>query len=282
MATTACPPEADWTCAYTEEEILAMRANPTTAAQMDRSEALAWSTLASLTAYQLAPCPTLVRPCAARCRAGGGYLVAPVTNSSSGFAGVLPGFPGRTPHVGLNGQWVNSCLCSSGDCSCTQLCEAVLPGPVGGIVEVWLHGVQIPVASYRVDNGNRLVSLDPELCWPACQDMSAGPHDADAFSVLYYQGFAPDTMSTWAAGLLAIEFYKACQGKNCRLPSGVSRVTRQGVSYEITAGSFPGGFTGIHEVDAVIRQYNPHALTQAPVVSSPDVHRTRATTWGAW
>lgn len=267
---------ADWSCALTDDELDAL--DPDLRA---RVEGMAWATLQSLTAYQIAPCPVLIRPCATGCQPPGGYLIAPVRMSGS-FAGVLPGFPGRTPHVSTGGVWVNSCLCENGDCSCTQLCEAILPGPVGGIVEVWLDGVLLPADSYRVDNGNRLVSLDPDVCWPACQDMMADHDEEGAFSVLYYQGFAPDAMVAYAAGVLANEFLKACEGKKCRLPAGVSRVTRQGVTYEITAGSFPGGFTGIQEVDTVIRLFNPLGLTQAPVVSSPDIRRPRATTWGRW
>jgi len=266
-------------------------------------------------------------------------------------------------------------MCPTGDCSCSRLCEAILPGPVGGIVEVLLDGVALPPTAYRVDNGNRLVRTDGD-CWPACQDMAAPPTfqyepltftgpagtftitrvgqivtitattsttgvidtlgttpwpprgltEADGsrstlvaqpdggvrlwnaaapvvetlsmiyetaaaatapdptgtFAVRYYQGFAPDAMISYAAGVLANEFLKACEGKKCRLPAGVSRVTRQGVTYEITAGSFPGGFTGIQEVDTVIRLFNPGGLTQAPVVSSPDIRRPRTPTWGQW
>jgi hypothetical protein len=44
---------------------------------------------------------------------------------------------------------------------------------------------------------------------------------------------------------------------------------------------FPGGTTGIREVDAVISFYNPYALRSPSVIYSPDRHaRARETTWG--
>lgn len=118
---------------------------------------------------------------------------------------------------------------------------------------------------------------------------AAGPTDVEPnsattgpFEVTYYRGAAPNEMTKFAAGLLAYEFYKACSGGKCRLPAGVTQVTRQGVTMEIQTGMFPGGFTGIREVDAVIRIYNPHGLKRAPRVLSPDGPGTpRRVTWSA-
>jgi hypothetical protein len=50
----------------------------------------------------------------------------------------------------------------------------------------------------------------------------------------------------------------------------VTSVVRQGVSYEIAAGSFPGGATGIREVDTWIARYNPSHLLMQPAVWTPD------------
>lgn len=171
---TMCVPDTtDWACAYTDEELAGMRDNPATAARMARAEALAWNTLAALTAWRIGVCPETVRPCSARCAPAGTWMAAPV---NSGQTGALPLHTiGRsfTPHI-TGGQWVNSCGCSSADsCSCSAVDEVILPGPVGGIREVKIDGAVIDPTWYRVDNGNRLVSQHPGLVWPLCQDMSA-------------------------------------------------------------------------------------------------------------
>jgi hypothetical protein len=102
----------------------------------------------------------------------------------------------------------------------------------------------------------------------------------DTFTVTYYPGVAPNEMTRYAAGVLANEFYLACSGKECRLPEGVTSVTRAGVTMEVATGMFADGMTGIAEVDAVIRVYNPYALKSRPMVMSPDrKRRGRITTW---
>jgi hypothetical protein len=137
--------------------------------------------------------------------------------------------------------------------------------------------VPLAAADYRVDNGNRLVRTDGET-WPLCQDMNDGPDAVGSFTVSYYTGVAPNDLLRYAAGVLATEFYKACSGGKCRLPSGVTSVTRSGISMEVPSGLFPGGATGIHEVDAVIRIYNPYSLKSPARVMSPDVTRGRIQT----
>jgi hypothetical protein len=265
VANTACTPAADWSCAYTDAEFAALDA-----AIVERSEALAWSTLVSLTGYQIAACPIEVRPCTEKC-VSGTWIEAPHAAGSGG------GY--FRPGVNSQGYWVNSCGCGGQyGCSCVALSEVVLPGPVGGIVEVLLDGGVVDPADYRVDNGNRLVA-QWGMTWPACQDMRLPASEPDTFSVRYYQGFAPDILTQYAAGVLAVEFYKACTGGKCRLPAGVTSITRQGVSMEIQNGLFTDGFTGIREVDAIIQIYNPNGLKMPSTVSSPDVAQTRTPTW---
>lgn len=280
MSVTMCfPPGADWSCAYDADTLAQMRANPEVEATMERAEAMAWMTLAALTAYQVGVCPITVRPCLAGCGGGGTWMTAPVL-SQGHYAGVWPGaYQALAPHVSASGAWVNSCGCKSTDCSCSALCEAILPGPVGSIVEVWVNGAVLDRTAYRVDNGDRLVRTDGD-CWPSCQDMSQDAHGTDAFSVRYYRGAGPNPMTLWAAGVLANEFFQACSGKDCRLPAGVTSVSRQGISFEVQTGLFTNGYTGIPEVDAVIGLYNPGGLRQAPVIASPDSRRSRMTTWG--
>jgi hypothetical protein len=98
--------------------------------------------------------------------------------------------------------------------------------------------------------------------------------------VSYYRGTGPNSLLDYAAGVLGWEFYQACLGNDCRLPAGVTSVSRQGISFQIQTGLFQNGMTGIREVDAVIGLYNPNGLKAPPVISSPDVRTGRIVTYG--
>jgi hypothetical protein len=263
MVDVCYPSGTDWSCAYTPEEIAAL--DP---AVMERSEALAWSTLSALTGYRVSTCPVTIRPCAKSCRALSTWQVAPVYGGGSGLQPFISG-----------GAWFNACGCTT-DCSCTSLSEVIMPGEVGSVLSVWLDGVELAADDYRIDNGTRLVRTDGEA-WPACQNMAAPTTDSGTFAVEYYPGVAPNDLLRYAAGVLAAEFYLACSGKECRLPNGVTNVTRAGMSMQVQSGLFTDNSTGITEVDAIIRIYNPSALKSRPRVMSPDRTRVRITTWSA-
>jgi hypothetical protein len=254
------PPDTDWGCA--DETFLADLPADVKA----RSEALAWSTLQALTAYQLSICPILVRPCRSGCIPGT-WVIAPVEGGG-------PFFPG----INNQGYWVNSCGCGGDNCGCGPLSEIILPGPIGGIFSIEIDGVEVDQGAYRVDNFNRLVAMG-DLVWPICQDMSEPSDGTDSFSIVYYRGAMPDQLTKYAAGVLAYEFAKACTGGKCRLPAGVTSITRQGVTMDIPSGMWNNGITGIREVDAIVYLYNPNALKGPPVIGSPDIRRARQQTW---
>lgn len=241
-----------------------------------RAEAMATQVLRSLTSFQVGGCPITVRPCAKGC-GGGSFMASPVTAGNAGALGVRVG--PWWASIDVDGQWVNNgCTCTT-DCSCSAVSEVLLPAPVGQIVDVFVDEVILAHDSYRVDNGNRLVRLDGEV-WPRCQDMSA-PHDGPgAFAVTYYNNWLPDGLASWVAGILAVEFAKSCTGAKCRLPSGVQTIARMGVSMEIPTGMFEGGLTGIREVDAWVRVWNPYQLKSVSTVWSPDLRPARRTTVG--
>lgn len=276
------PPNTDWACAFTAEQLEQMRADPETLRVMERSEAYAWYTLAALTAYQIGVCPTTVRPCAAGCTGGGTWMDAVVTSGSTSALPTMTIGRSFTPHV-LDGQWVNSCGCSSSDaCSCTAVSEVILPGPVGDITEVRVDGVVLAPTAYRVDNGNRLVRQDGGS-WPVCQDMSKPADDPGAFTVTYYRGAAPNEITRFAAGALAVEFYNACTNKKCRLPRGTVSVVRNGATIELQPNLIDSIASWI-EVAPVIQMFNPNRLKSAPRVLSPDRRpgAVRRQTWGAY
>jgi hypothetical protein len=246
-----CHPDTiDWGCALTQQEIDSM--DPDVKA---RSEALAWSTLVRLTGYRLALCPVTIRPCAARCLPGI-WMDASVAGQYS-------------PYV-HQGNWYNACGCShSAACSCTVVNEVVLRGEVSGPIVVTIDGVVLDPSAYRLDNGNRLVRQDGES-WPLCQDMNLPAGDPGTFTVSYYPGVGPDDNLSYAAGILAVEWYKACTGQHCRLPEGTTNVARLGITMTIPTGAFEGGMSGIREVDAITGIYNPHRLITPSVILSPN------------
>ena len=224
-----------------------------------RSEQLAWATIDTLTAGRVGRCPVLMRPC-----------LQPPCDWCSG--------PWMTPMI-VNGRWVNN-ACGMPECSCARLCEIVTPGPVAELLSVSFGGEPVDLDQFRVDNGNRIVRQDG-MCWPSCQDMTKPLSAPSTLGVTYIPGVKPGPAGELAAGVLACEFSKACAGSKCRLPSSVTAIARQGVTFTMSAGMFPDGLTGIREVDAFLTAVNPNALRVPPMVWSPDLAATRHrfTTW---
>ena len=212
----------------------------------DRAEFLAVQTLRSLVGNMVGGCPTTFRPCSrGACediaRAGGSW-VNPVLWA---------------------GTWFN-CGCS-GPCIHNAL---NLPVPVGPITEVKIDGSPLAPTDYHLIDGHYLIRADG-LPWPSEQDLTKPDTEIGTWSVTYVNSFAVDSLASYAAGVLACEYAKACSGQKCRLPENVTNVVRAGVAMQITPGSFPNGTTGIREVDAFIRAWNPYGLRTAPAVWSP-------------
>lgn len=200
----------------------------------ERAEALAWSSMLGLTAGQVTLCPVVVRP-----------------NSST--------------------TSTTTSTTSTTSTAAADTTMATLERPVGKVVEVRLSGVVLDPSKYRVE-GNQLRRLDGDG-WPTTTDMTL-PLGEGEFEVTYYRGRRPGPAFIWAVGQLAAELYLAMHpernGKKCRLPDSVTAVVRQGVTYEVNPGIFANGLTGVKEIDAVLRQYNPNALRQPTLVMSVD------------
>jgi hypothetical protein len=229
----------------------------------DRSVTLASNTLRRLTGYRVGGCPITVRPCRDSCA---GYLPygSPYPYGSWG---------GWYPTVASSGNWINCGCGCAGDCSCTTLCQVALPAPVGEVYEVKVDGATIAETDYRM-YGNLLTWTGTGDCpWPTCQDLTLDDDQPGTFSVNYLNSYPVDGVGAYAAATLAWEYAQACSGGACRLPLGVTAVTRQGLTYEVQAGAFPGGFTGIREVDAYIALWNPKAVQREAFVWTPDMPR---------
>ena len=133
-----------------------------------------------------------------------------------------------------------------------------MPGPVGDVIEVLVDGAAQDLSDYRIDNGNILVyEGDDECPFNMEQDLSLPTTEVGTWSVEYLNSYPPDATAAYAAGLLALEFGKACTSGKCKLPPNVTDMTRNGVSFTIITGAFPDGLTGIRQVDTFIRLWKP-------------------------
>jgi hypothetical protein len=175
---------------------------------------------------------------------------------------------------------IPACGCTGGRCTCVNLYEVALPGPVHDITRVTIDGILVEAGTYLVYDHRWLVRVRNGV-WPRCQDLSV-PDDADgAFIVTYRRGIPVPLGGQWAAGQYACEVAKASLGDNtCRLPNRVASIVRQGVqtTYVDPTQLTRDGMTGIPEVDAWIRAVNPYRLTRDSVVWSPDLPRARRRT----
>lgn len=234
-----------------------------------QARAIAWATemLWMLSGRRFGTCPVTVRPC----QSCGEHTYQTYGVMEQGGSG-----GGWVPYL-MDGQWRN-CGCA-GPHSCRPASEVYLPGPVAGISEVRVDGVVVPANLYRVDDSAWLVRQDGQR-WPDWQDLSAAPGAVNTFVVTYLRGVTVPMAGRIAAGALAHEFAKACQGGPCRLPQQVQSIVRQGVEMQLVAEDAAEMLTGVSEADQWIRAVNPSKLRQRPRVASLDVTLPRVQTWG--
>lgn len=224
-----------------------------------RALRLATSSLQQLTYSRVGTCPITIRPCLPEPPCGCAWA----------------------PYL-WKGEWRNGCPCRT---VCAPKHELVLPGPVGYIDSFKVDGVEVDLESgdWRMDNNNILV-WQGEGDWPISeQDLNKPDTEPGTFSITYSRSYPVGEQARSAVAYLAMEFAKACiPKKKCDLPRGVTQVTRNGVSFSIEAGLFPGGLTGIDSVDAFILDWAPAgAPTQTAQVLSPRdvlVRKNRVTT----
>jgi hypothetical protein len=199
------------------------------------------------------------------------------------------------PYI-LDGVWRN-CYCGGGPgCGCRPTCQVWLTPPVSGIVEVRFgDGTVADPATYRVDDWQWLVRQGPGIsgtngCWPITNNYNypvTGPvasGDKTAWEVTYLWGIPVPAVLQRAAGELACEWIKNCQGAECRLPQRVTSIARQGVSISLADVDqlLQNGLTGLTTVDSIIQRFNPGRLPSRMQISSPDLPVIRETTWGSF
>lgn len=239
--------------------------------------AMAQGVLYALSGRQFAgECIGFVRPCRLGCgwgTIGGGDGVDLALAGASWWFGGWGGLGGS----GAIWGWWNGDGGGDSACGCEPLSEVKLNGyPVTGIKEVLINGAVIPADEYRLDRNRYLVRLnDPTTgtrrYWPGCQNMSRAAGEDHTWSVEYLYGTPPPVAGKLACAELAVQFYYAMSGSDdCILPTGVTKVTRQGVTLERLLPMFgKDGRTGLVLTDAFLASANPSGLRRRPAIMSP-------------
>jgi hypothetical protein len=218
--------------------------------------------------------PQTVRPCADNCGCWD-VLLSPMS----------PGAPQVQWGWGLWGGdlgWGWGYEGCGGLCGCGVLSRAVLPDyPVVEITEVKINGVVVAESEYRLDGWKYLTRVaasngDPQF-WPGCQNLDRADTEDGTWSVTYRAGQVPPLAGRLAAAQLAWQIWKSTMGaSDCLLPSGVTSVTRTGITINrapFTEWGTQGGSwaTGLPLVDMFLSAYNPAGLPRRSTVWSPDV-----------
>lgn len=224
---------------------------------IDKWQAVSTDILYAAGGYRHGLCEVTVRPCLRNC--GGGF-----------------GIP--FPYKDADGAWHNFNPCGCRElCSCTALCEVVLPGPVAEITEVF-DGEVLAEDSYRLDKVGdeyRLLRVDGS-CWPECQDFTVACGEVGAFCVTYMKGIALDNLGVAANSQLTCELVKSCLPNcPCLLPKNVAAVTRRGVA--ITFDTAKPWLRALPMVAAWLDAVNPNGLMSGSSVWSPDLPPSRET-----
>lgn len=198
-----------------------------------------------------------------------------------GVCTVVAERPGRVMSAGcsvqrLAGSSTVVCGCCArfgGGCRCPAVDEVLLgSGQVIGVDEVRIGGEVVDPAEYALVGGRRLVR-DVGVRWPACQLLG---HDDDAPDVLvvdYRWGQPLDDVGHYAILAFGCELLKAMLNIECRLPPGVTSVTRQGISVDVLDPFefMQEGRTGVYEFDLWLHTVNPAGLRRASKVRTPDI-----------
>lgn len=212
-------------------------------------------------------CERTVRPCAQTCGCFG-------RSSGLDYRWTMGGYG-----WGYGWGWVSD---ECGDrCGCEPLSVVRLAGyPVRQVTEVKIGGVVLDPAGYRLDGWRNLVRMDDpgppvvKQVWPGCQNLALDDTEPGTFSVSYLWGVDPPQLGKDAACQLAGQLYLSINGQDCRLPTGTTKVIRQGVQVErqLLANWFdPTKATGLVHIDAFLAAYWPTRTRRRPALWSPDV-----------
>jgi hypothetical protein len=172
--------------------------------------------------------------------------------------------------------------CGGDLCGCTPLSEVKLSGyPVRAIAQVKVGGEIVDPSLYRLDRKRLLVRKDGGR-WPACARNDLDDNQPGTFSVNYLFGASVPWAGKQAANQLACEIFKSCAGSGsgeCALPTGVTRVTRQGITFErafFSRDTQTGAWrTGLALVDMFLNTYNPNGIPRRATFYSASPRRSK-------
>lgn len=165
------------------------------AAAREAVESMAKQILWAWSSRRYGICVETVRPCGENCNDGFGF--------GFGF-GFYPWLPIRLSDGGIGNIM---CGCGGHPCSCGNVSEIGLPGPVFAIDEILLDGVVLE-DGWRVDDYKWLVRTDGGQ-WPRCQWLDRDPDEDGTWEITYQRGLPVPSGGQLAAGVLACELAKA-------------------------------------------------------------------------
>lgn len=269
-----------------------------TDADKDRARALAVYLLWAATGRAYGRCSTTIRPCSEQLASEVDWPVRPDGRLyAPGWYGAVSG--AALPDLVGAQQWRGGLCGRHGTaCSCAEFAGVDLPGWLPEPTEVRVDGAVVPLDEFRVDSARWLVWQDqcPRTgCphrFPAGQNLALPTSCAGTWSVTYDHGIPVPAAGQAAAADLACELVKSCTpgAGDCRLPSNVRAIHRQGVDIEYfsstTGGSGMAGTVAVTRlrfnvpsVDLWVQAVNPWAVTQPATAWSPDVPSPRFQSW---
>jgi hypothetical protein len=176
-----------------------------------------------------------------------------------------------------------SSLCDYCLVSCAPSRVKLSGYPVREITEIKIDGDVLAADQYTLWKRRYVTRLD-DGHWPYQQNLTLPDTDDGTFSITYTYGADPPEIGIAAAAQLGCELYKECDGQDCALPKGTTRVVNQGITVDklaFTSWAFNGGKwqTGLPLVDVFLNVHNKAGLMRRPVFWSPG-RRQYAQEWG--
>lgn len=181
--------------------------------------------------------------------------------------------------------------CECRDCAPRRLTMGLWP--VTGIIEVRENGEDKNPADYHIDE-YRYIAKNNGEAFPRCSNWYAennGAYDTEndgyVFEVTVEHGLPAPPLVRRATTALACQLYSwsydsGCE--DCDLPTRVTQVSRQGVSFTVEDFSelLSRGSTGVYALDLAIKVLNPSRLQSPTWVWTPEIARgKRAYTGGS-
>lgn len=240
-------------------------------------------------------CQDTVRPCARMVNRDHGR---PIGQSWPGAAwGGFGYWPGGWGSAGFS-RW-GWCTCNQEEQPGGNALPSVDLGvwPLTGIVVIYQDGAVVEPTTYEIQDNRHLVRLaDPTTTppyaknpgWPCCQrlDLPGGlGGQPGTWQVTFTYGIAPPPSGKLACAELGYQLYLAttpARVGECRLPSRVTHITRQGVSAVVLdpMSFIDQGKTGLYQCDSFLEAVNPGNLRRRATVSTPDIGRRVRRTQG--